>query len=106
IGWNEMPFFVSSTSYPGKTGYNTLCKDLGGYPGCVNKISAYQNQVLNGQATTWKISNVYPGSNTDALWQDQFRDIGGADVHMSELGQYHHGWRWYEAVKARLPKLR
>ncbi len=104
IGWGDMPVFVANTSYPGKTGYTQLCNTLGGPSKCVNRIADNQNHVIVGQQYTWTLHNVFPGSNTDALWADQFRDIGGYDVHMNENGQYHHGWRWYETVK-KLPKI-
>lgn len=105
IGWGDMPVFVANTSYPGKTGYNSLCSSLGGYPACVGKIASNQQHVITGQQYAWTLHNVFPGSNTDALWEDKFRDIGGYDVHMNETGQYHHGWRWYDAVKQKLPKI-
>jgi hypothetical protein len=107
VGWQELPWVVARTSYPGVAGWYSMCDYLGGYSKCGAKITDYQQNVIRGQNTTITgTGNVFPGPNTDTLWENKYRAYqGNSYIHFNASGQVEHGKLWNDAVKA-LPRIK
>lgn len=107
-GWPELPWFVANTSYIGVQGWQDLCKSLGGKATCKAEIAKRQSNVRKGQTSTVQNTfNVFQGADSDELQGPTYRAYqNNSYIHFNPDGQYHHAWRWSEAVTKQIPRIK